>query len=159
PLRLSLGCTLARLRDTLNDKLQIAGLAPVDDGCLMHPYDDLTRKLLQAGKTEFTREDIETICKQENLWRGRSMPEPEVYQVGIRSFLRWAEHLEDETHTMLSLLQYFEGRRIKSPELWQSQVFPELENFISRTFRNHHLYHIHLHTHASIAFAAGYCLD
>jgi hypothetical protein len=58
------------------------------------------------------------------------MPEPEAYQVGIRSFLRWAEHLEDETHAMLSLLQYFEGREIKSRELWQSQVFPEIENFI-----------------------------
>jgi len=61
------------------------------------------------------------------------MPEPEAYQVGIRSFLQWAEYLEDETHAMLSLLQYFEGRKIKSPELWQAQVFPELENFISRT--------------------------
>jgi len=88
PLRIIFGDTLERLRETLNDKLRIAGLLPVDDGSLIHPYDELTRKLLQASKTEVTCADIEAICKQENLWRGRSMPEPEAYQVGIRSFLR-----------------------------------------------------------------------
>jgi hypothetical protein len=159
PLRIIFGDTLERLRETLNDKLRIAGLLPVDDGSLIHPYDELTRKLLQASKTEVTCADIEAICKQENLWRGRSMPEPEAYQVGIRSFLRWAEYLEDETDALLCLLTYFEGRRIKSPDLWHSQVFPKLDSFISRTFRTHRLYHLHLHTHASIAFAAGYCLD
>lgn len=159
PLRIYSGRTLAELRATLNDKLQLAGLIPVREGFLSHPYDELTRKLLQAGQAEFTRADIETICKRENLWKGRSIPEPEAYRVGMRSFLRWAEYLEDETDTMLCLLKYFEGRKIKAPDLWQSQVFPDIDSFISRTFREHRRYHIHLHTHAAIAFAVGYCLD
>jgi hypothetical protein len=159
PLRITFGYTLQRLRETLNDKLQLAGLAPVDDGCLVHPYDDLTRKLLQTGQTEFTRASIEAVCKQEKLWRGRAMPEPGAYRVGIRSFLRWAEYLEDETEAMLCLLKYFDGRKITSPDLWHSHVFPEIDSFISRAFRTHQCYHLHLHTHASITFAAGYCLD
>jgi len=87
------------------------------------------------------------------------MPEPDAHRVGIRSFLRWAEYLEDETDAMLCLLKYFEGRKIKSPDLWQSRVFPEIYSFASKTFRGHQRYHLHLHTHASIAFATGYCLD
>ena len=66
PLRIIFGDTLERLRETLNDKLRIAGLLPVDDGSLIHPYDELTRKLLQASKAEVTCADIEAICKQEN---------------------------------------------------------------------------------------------
>jgi hypothetical protein len=159
PLRILEGRTLAELRDTLNDKLRLAGLRPVVEGAISHPYDELIRKLLQIGRTEFRRDEIEGICKQENLWEGRSMPEPDAYRVGIRSFLRWAEYLEDETDAMLSLLQYFEGRQIKSPDLWQSHIFPEVETFISKTFRGRQRYHIHLHVHLSIAFAAGYCLD
>jgi hypothetical protein len=38
---------------------------------------------------------------------------PSAYQVGIRSFLRWAENLEDETDAMLDLLRWFDGRDIK----------------------------------------------
>jgi hypothetical protein len=159
PLRIFQGPTLIQLQNTLNDKLRLAGLVPVDDGLLSHPYDELTRKLLQTGRTELMRADIEDICKRERLWVGHRMPEPDAYRVGIRSFLRWAEHLEDETDAMLCLLKYFDGRKIKSPELWQSQALSELSQFISATFRGHQRYHLHLHTHSSLAFAAGYCLD
>jgi hypothetical protein len=159
PLRILQGRTLVELRDALNLSLRLAGLTPVPEGALSHPYDALIHTLVQIGRTEFTRDKMEVICKQERLWEGHTMPEPDAYCVGIRSFLRWAEYLEDETDAMLSLLQYFEGRHIKTPELWQSQVFPEVNTFISKTFRGRQRYHIHLHAHLSIAFAAGYCLD
>jgi SMODS-associated and fused to various effectors sensor domain len=159
PLRILEGGTLVQLRNLLNLSLQLAGLIPVSEGAISHPYDALIHKLLQIGRTEFTRNEIEVICKQENLWEGHSMREPDAYRVGIRSFLRWTEYLEDETDSLLSLLQYFEGRQIKSPDLWQSHIFPEVNTFIYRTFRGRERYHIHLHAHLSIAFAAGYCLD
>ncbi len=90
---------------------------------------------------------------------GHSIPEPDACRVGIRSFLRWAENLEDDTDAMLDLLQWFNGRSIRFPELWQQQIYPAVEGFLSRTLRPGQRCHIHLHTHASIAFAAGYCLD
>lgn len=158
PLRILLGKTLTELGDKLNDKLYQAGLRPVDEGKSIHLYDDLARKLIQTGKTEFTRSDIEAICKRENLWMEPPISRPNAYQVGIRSFLRWAENLEDETDVMLDLLRWFDGRNIKSPDLWQEQIYPAIHNFLAALRPGQHC-HLHLHTHLSIAFAAGYCLN
>lgn len=159
PLRIRQGRTLKELGETLNDKLCRAGLQPVNEGSLCHPYDDLIRKLMQSGRMEFTRADIEEICKRENLWMGQSVTKPDIYQVGLRSFLRWAENLEDETDVMLDLLRWFDGRFIRSPELWQQQIYPEVERFLAKSLRPSQRCHLHLHVHASIAFAVGYCLD
>ncbi|WP_009631121.1 SAVED domain-containing protein [Synechocystis sp. PCC 7509] len=159
PLRIHQGPTLNELGNKLNDKLYRAGLKPVDEGCQCHPYDDLARKFIQTGRTQFTRSEIEVICKREKLWMGYSIPEPDTYRVGIRSFLQWAENLEDETDVMLDLLHWFNGRYIKSPELWQKQIYPEIKSFLSTNLRPNQRCLIHFHTHASIVFAAGYCLN
>ena len=159
PLRIRRGPPLKELGTKLNMALALAGLRPVDESCLCHPYDDLTRKLLQSGRMSFTRTDIEIICRQENLWVGQGMSSQDVYQVGIRSFLRWAEYLEDETDVMLDLVSWFDGRRIHSKELWQQCIYPSIEQFLSKQLRPSQQCDLHLHVHASIAFAVGYCLD
>jgi hypothetical protein len=159
PLRILQGRTLKDIADRLNDKLHRAGLRTVDEGSSCNPYDDLARRLIQNGQTEFTRADIEAICRRENLWVGHSIVEPHVYRVGIRSFLRWAEHLEDETDVMLDLLRYFNGRSICSSELWQQEIYPAVDNFLTSCLRSGQRCHLHLHTHASITFTAGYCLN
>lgn len=159
PLRLERGPTLAKLRGDLNYALQAAGLQPVAEGCFVHPYDDLTRKLLQQGQTSFMRADIERICQREGLWRDRTLFVPGDIHIGIRSFIRWTEHLEDETNELLSLLPYFEGRYIRSEEIWHTTIFPELLRFFEASLRGRRRCYIHLHAHATIAFAAGYCLD
>lgn len=156
PLRIVYGPTLKELGETLNDKLKIAGMIPVEDGVLVHPYDELIRKLLQAGRKEFTRSEIQSICEQENLWRGQSEYEPDAVRIGIRSFLKWAENLEDETDEMLCLLKYFDGRKIRSNDSWQSSVIQEIATFLSQALQNPKRYHLFLHTHTSIAFAVGY---
>lgn len=159
PLRLERGPTLAKLRGDLNYALQAAGLQPVAEGCLVHPYDDLTRKLLQQGQTSFTRADVERICHREGLWRGKADSALSGIHIGIRSFMRWTEHLEDETTKLLSLIPHFEGRHIRSEELWSTRVFPELAQFLEASLRGQRRCYIHLHAHTTIAFAAGYCLD
>lgn len=159
PLRFLQGPALSQSGEILNTRLQAAGLLTVEAGSLIHPYDELTRKLLQSGRTSFTRIDIEQICKREKLWRGHTVVEHGAYRMGIRSFFRWAEHLEDETDDMLCLLSCFKGRKVLSPELWHTDVFPRVERFLSTMRRGQHYYHLHLHTHSSVAFAAGYCLD
>jgi len=158
PLRILSGKTLTELSEKLNDKLYQAGLRTVEEGVLIHPYDDLARRLIQSGKTEFVRSDVEAICKRENLWMELSTSKPSAYQVGIRSFLRWAENLEDETDAMLDLLRWFDGRDIKSPELWQERVYPEIQHFLA-ALNPGQICHFHLHAHLSVAFAAGYCLN
>jgi len=150
---------LDSLRECLNDKLRLAGLSPVEAGCQVHPYDDLIRKVHATGRKEFTRDQIREICEREGLWRGILTREKQAVQVGVRSFMRWAEYMEDETDHMLCLVRHFDNRNIREPTLWQEAIFPELENFLSKTLRRQQSYHLHLDTHTSIAFAIGYCLD
>lgn len=159
PLRIRQGPTLVELRDTLNDKLHRAGLCPVDENCISNPYDELIRKLLQNEQTEFSRSEIEAVCKRESLWMGQPATKNDAYQVGFRSFLRWAEHLEDETDVMLDLLHFFHGRRVRCSDLWQREIFPSIERFLSRELQRRGQCDLHLHVHTSIAFAIGYCLD
>jgi hypothetical protein len=159
PLRIRQGRTLTELQDTLNDKLHRAGLCPVDESCISNPYDELIRKLLQNEQTEFSRSEIEAVCNRENLWMGNTANKISAYQVGFRSFLRWAEHLEDQTDVMLDLLHFFNGRKIKSSDLWQEHIFPSIEQFLNRALQGYEQCDLHLHVHTSIAFAAGYCLD
>lgn len=154
------GPSLEELNRQLNFSLISVGLEPVRDGMLIHRYDELTRKLLQNGITEFNSEIVEAICREEGLWKGRSFDDTDAHRIGIRSFSRWAEHLEDNTEALLCLLRYFDGRTIKSQDYWNSHVFPEVRDFLTNRIQDRrHPYHIHLLAHSSIAFAAGYCLD
>ncbi|MGI0493061.1 SAVED domain-containing protein [Alkalinema pantanalense CENA528] len=159
PLRLRQGPPLKKLGEELNGALVRAGLSPVDESSLIYPYDELTRKLLQNGKIDFGRADVENICRRENLWVGSHMSSQDTYQIGIRSFLRWAEYLEDETDAILDLVPWFDGRKIQSEQLWQQLIYPKIEQFLSRTLRPSQQCDLHLHVHTSIAFAVGYCLD
>lgn len=158
PLRIQTGPTLDDLGERLNVSLQAVGFAPITDGVLANPYDDLSRKLLQQGRTQFTRHDLEVIARREGLWRGHTIPEPEVHRIGIRSFLRWSEHLEDETDELLDLNQHFEGRPIRSPDLWASAIYPEVQGFLSRSLHGRRRVHLHLHAHTTIAYATGHAL-
>ena len=134
-------------------------LSPGTEGTFAHPYDELVRKLLQAGRSVFDRKQIQEVAQQEGLWIGRTIPEPESHRIGIRSFIRWAEQLEDETDELLNLLDLFDGRTIKSADLWHSSVYPSVAAFLRQHTRLGLRHHLHLHTHATVAFAAGYCLD
>jgi tetratricopeptide (TPR) repeat protein len=68
PLRILVGKNLQELNRELNDKLLLVGLKPVEEGALLHPYEDLARKLIKNHKTDFDRSDIEKICSQADLW-------------------------------------------------------------------------------------------
>jgi hypothetical protein len=160
PLRIVAGPTLQELGERLNDRLQLAGLAPVDPGKLVHPYDDLTRKCLIEHRIIFDRAEAERLCKQADLWVGFSVMEPDAYRVGIKSFTRWTEHLEDETDATLDLVRHFDGRKPCSPDSWHTAIVGAVQSFLSRELKDRNRRcHLHLLCHASIALAAGYCLD
>ena len=77
PFRIQVAPTLRQWEQQLNLHLRLAGLKPAPDGCLSNPYDELTRKLLQSELTSFDRNRIEQLCKQEGLWMGYAVTEPE----------------------------------------------------------------------------------
>ncbi len=159
PIRILTGPTLDELAEKMNLYLRIAGLRPVEQGTIGNPYDDLARKFIAKGRTSFTRQKIEDICRREGLWVGRAIPEPRAVRLGIRSFWRFAQHLEDETDAMLCLLKHFHGRAPKDPALWSEAVVPDVECFLREHALPGSRYHIRLQTHSSVAFLAGWTLD
>jgi hypothetical protein len=148
---------LKMLSELLNIRLGGVGLMPVGDHSQANVYDDLIKKVHQAGRFRFTRDQIREICERERLWQGTpSAPGPsETY--GIRSFSLWAEHMEDETDRMVCLVHYFDNREIRAPGLWGSKVVPEVREFVSE-MKPGRSYHLLLDAHTSICFAAGYFL-
>jgi hypothetical protein len=159
PLRIKANAQdLADLNDRLSDKLNIAGMEPLDPN-QYNRYDDVIRKARAQGRKVFTRDDIQAICEQNNLWRGCSITNDQVVSIGIRSFLRWAEYMEDETEAMICLAQYFDGRRIEKRESWNDAIAPSVAGFLSLNIQRGRIHHVYLDTHTSVAFLAGYCLD
>lgn len=150
---------LSQLNELLNRDLDHAGFAPVEAGRLVHPYDDLIRKLKAQGSNEFTREQLQEVCEREKLWRGKFQPTEDVGKIGIRSFMRFAEHMEDETEEMLDLVSSFDGRFVRQLEQWSQVIYPQVRSFLSKYARTAKPYHLLLDTHSSVAFSAGYCLE
>lgn len=149
---------LDRLTRELSDRLAAVGLAPIEFRSLSNRYDGLIRALQHRGLTVFTRDDIIEICESESLLVDSSS-EPNLPVVGIRSFLRFAEHLEDETESLLDLADLFDGRRIRSADLWNDQVSKRIHAYVNESVVHTGNCVIHLAAHSSIAFAAGYELD
>jgi hypothetical protein len=151
--------SLDALKKELNFRLEFAGLKPVDDGHVAHYYDDLIRKLHGNGTHDFDRDSLRTCCEGEGLWLGRAAETSDRIPIGIRSFLRFAEHLEDQTAHLLCLLQYFDVRHIRDAASWQNVVGPQVKAFlISNTGRSER-YVLHLDAHSTIALLAGHVLD
>ncbi|HEU5406391.1 MAG TPA: SAVED domain-containing protein, partial [Nitrospira sp.] len=157
PIRMEISYfTLESLQSQLNAKLQCAGLVTLDESHHHNPYDDLIRKWQQSGRTSFTREELIGLCKKEGLWAGPKQEESR--RIGIRSFVRWAEHMEDDTALLLSLDDLFDEREINDPNSWNDAIPPKLEEFVEMLERGVS-YELRLDTHSSVAFAAGRCLN
>ena len=80
-------------------------------------------------------------------------------RLGIRSFTRWAEGMEDETDALLCLCQHFAERHIRKPDLWQNAVLPEVTKFLRQNAVAGGHYLLNLQTLTSVAFLAGYLLE
>ena len=150
---------LGTLNDRLNDKLVSVGMRPIEDTGSYNPYDDLAKKLLQSGRQVFTADQIREICEQEGLWVGRRDLDHESADLGIRSFLRWAEYMEDETDAVLDLVQYFDGRKIQDPVLWNGEVAHQVVQFLETNTKAGGSFRLRVDAHTSIAVLAGYTLE
>lgn len=152
--------TLEGLRWQLDARLKAAGMNPYPEGKLANPYDLLPTKLMQRGQRKFSRADMDDIVARESLAAPREQSaRPVARQLGIRSFSRWAEHMEDETEKMLCLQHHFDGRVIRDAALWNATVVPDVFRFLSTAVEGTAVADLHLDTHSSIAFAAGWFLD
>jgi hypothetical protein len=157
PLRIHADApSLEALQDCLNLQLFRAGLRPVDEGVLVSPYDDLVRKLVTAGRTEFTKEDIERYCKVHGLLRPPDQDAVPVVRVGVRSFVGWTEDLLEHSDELVDLTGNFVGRSLREGVTWQ-HVYDELRRQLRR-LKAGPRYHVELCVHISLAYAVGYLL-
>lgn len=158
-LRFQVGPTLDELQRQLNVHLRNAGLAPVREDARVNAYDDLYRKLLQAGVKEFSRPELEAVCQREGLWRGRPLFPSDMHRLAIRTFQPYTEGLEDEADAVLCLTDHFDRRYIKDEEQWATTIFPTVSHFLREETRRQRHVSLRLPAHISVAFAVGYCLE
>ena len=160
PLRIIFGYKNSEeLLKELNRELYSVGLKPIENGALVNPYSNLIQRLFINGRKMFSREELTQICKNENLWIERNSKAELTKPIGIRSYSRRAENMEHETESMLCLIKHFDGRYIKENVCWNDDVALKVEEYLNKELQSGEKVDIHLDTHASIAFTAGYCLD
>lgn len=136
------------------------GLKPVEEGTVTNKYIDMIKGLLKKRRFSFTKEELLEKCKIEGLWNGiPGIENDQAINLGIRSFPRWAENMENETDSMLCLTKYFDGRYLKEAYSWETNIMEDVAHFIKTNITSAKTYNLHLDTHLSVAFAAGYVLD
>lgn len=145
------------LLDALNIRLTQAGFKPIETGSISNAYDDLVRKLHQAGRNNFDRDEIQQIAEAEKIWVGKSATDyPAEKTIGIRSFIKFAEEMPNLTFDMICLASNFDGRFIKSANLWNDEILPQTAAFIQKYEDSGETIYVLLDTHTSVAFAAGH---
>ncbi|PKO03505.1 MAG: hypothetical protein CVU43_02460 [Chloroflexi bacterium HGW-Chloroflexi-5] len=144
------------LNQALSDRLQNAGLIPLDPHTLNNPYDDLARKLIVHQHLDFDKDSLFKLFKSEGLVRGDPTVRT-VRTIGIRSFTRFAENLEVETDSCISLDDRFEGRFPKDGETWNNIGILVRDYFVSQlTELGQQVNKLILDCHVSLSFLAGY---
>jgi len=151
--------SLEVLIQLLNTRLPSVGLKPINLTERVNPYVSLIKRLFQEGNFKFNREVLIEICKDEDLWLGNNIMNFEENPVGIRSFLRRAENMENDTTAMVCLLDYFNDRSLKDEYNWNEDIKKTIEVFAMQSLKEGASYCIYLDTHSSIAFTAGHFLD
>ncbi len=148
--------TFEELRSSTNRELASVGFKSIDKDKAVFPYVPLIHKLHSEDKTIFTREELQAIAEREGLWAGNNSQDDGAVYLGVRSFARWAEQMENWTERMICFVEYFDNRIIKDINDWQGTIYPKVKNFIAESTKANNHYRIYLDTHNSISFATGY---
>jgi hypothetical protein len=158
PLRIRPGPQQLPLREVVSHALAVAGYAPMDCRAPGNPYHAIIQNLHRQGHTTFSRADLSQACRAAGLFRGTPAQDSSATRLGIRSFLQWAEHLEDDTDHLLDLVPLFDNRMIRNQGAWESEVLPMVRQFLKDQVTPGNHYRMFLDTHSSVAFAVGHAL-
>lgn len=146
------------LKESLNDRLFSVGLREISSDHAHNPYDSLTQQFLMNGTNEFDPESFRAMCAQQGLFADSAPPVgPPV--IGIRSFMRFAERMEDECASFVCVATAFEGRHLRAQREWREAVVPAVKTFLNDPSFRGAEHHLLLECHTSVAFLAGYELD
>ena len=151
--------TLESIRSDLADILPLAGLHAIDDSRRADVYPLLIQRLHREGQRWFGPDNLIELCKHEGLWAGKPLLRIPIKKLGIRTFSRFAQDMENETDHMVCLSEFFTDRHIRDPGLWSAEVLPHVSRFLSEHLKSGERYQLHLASVGSVAFAAGYLAE
>lgn len=158
-LRIRANVSQHQLDETLDYRLAMAGLAPVDRTSLRHPYLALAEAFISGATYDHDAATLERLLRQEKLWVGREpAPADAPDQLGVKSFSPFAYELEDEA-LVLNLLPFFHGRETLADVDWNRDLLSPISEFVVSHVKPGGRYDLHLDAHISIGLAAGYVLD
>ena len=141
----------------LDDRLHRAGLVPINTTQDASRYDDLARKFIVAGTTEFDAAQLRSICEREGLI-GVTPPSRNARRIGFRTFVPFAELIESETDVFVCGEDLFDGRHPRSDNAW-STLYERFSKFVTVQRSNLTSEHeILLDCHSTAALLAGYLL-
>ena len=148
-------------RELVNDRLGRAGLKPVPDDRAASPYESLTQRFLMDRKASFDRTTFRELCAKEGLLAD-DRDDRKSRTIGVRSFLRFAENLEEEAAVVISVVDQFSGRHPRDDKSWATATNALQQELAvpgrQRDFRAHE-YAVMLECHGSFALASGYELS
>ena len=140
----------------LNGLLAAVDLKPIDISTNVNPYQQLIQTWTNKNNKDIRPAFVLDECRKAGLImiQEKNTGTP----VGIRSFYRWAENMQDETETMLCLVEYFDGRFLKEGFEWGT-ICNRIEQYIHENLNKTSIYKMFLDTHLCISFFAGRCLN
>jgi hypothetical protein len=150
--------SMQELKGHLNDGLRLAGLKPVADSHALHEYDELIRKLVERGQSEFGASDLDAILVQHRLRVGPPFVPAQAIHIRVQSFTRGAERVPVTLDHDLCLLDLFDGRDLRPGLSWGMDLPERVREFAAALPRGRPL-RLRIPSHLSIAFTAGYYMD
>ena len=150
---------IQRVIEDLNARLEAAGLQSWPEAHRANPYPQLIRRLRAEGKQWFTGACIKAAANQDGLLLPEKPSATFGKRLGIRTFARWAENMEDKADAFLCLCEHYVDRQIRSPELWDSAITPLLIEFLKKHVAPGTCCLLDLQALSSVAFLAGYLLE
>lgn len=136
----------------LRDRCQLAGLVPVPPDQDHSPYDDLGKRLIESGRTEFTPESLRDLVEKQGLIATKEPPYRST--LAVRSFSKHAHVPETDGACVVDLTDLFEYRLPRDANAWQT-VRARLERRLDEVTKLPQPIHIALDSHLSIAWFAG----
>lgn len=105
-------------REMVYDRLAAAGLRAPSGDQGASPYESLVQQFLMNGTNTFDAESLRELCAREGLLNDQSGATRPIPTIGVRSFMRFAERLEEETDEFICVAEHFDGRCPRNASSW-----------------------------------------
>jgi hypothetical protein len=148
--------SLADSEAWLRDRCQLAGLVPIAPEQDHSPYDDLGKRLIENGRTEFTPESLRALVVAEGLVATQDPPFRSTF--AVRSFQRFAHVPETDGACVIDLTDLFTDRAPRDEHAWATARM-RLEGVLANVAKLAQPVHVALDAHLSVAWFAGTLLD